>query len=38
VNGKSSTVTVHFGDIIRGRKPDYVLQDNDTVWIDVSLF
>ena len=38
VNGKSTTVTVHFGDIIRGRKPDYVLQDNDTVWIDVSLF
>jgi polysaccharide export outer membrane protein len=38
INGKSSTVTVHFGDIIRGRKPDYVLKDNDTVWIDVAFF
>jgi polysaccharide biosynthesis/export protein len=38
INGKSSTVTVHFGDIIRGRKPDYVLKDNDTIWIDVAFF
>lgn len=38
VNGKSTTVTVHFGDIIRGRKPDFVLQDNDTIWINESLF
>jgi polysaccharide biosynthesis/export protein len=38
VNGKSSTVTVQFGDIIRGRKPDFVLQDNDTIWISESLF
>jgi polysaccharide biosynthesis/export protein len=38
VNGKSTTVTVQFGDIIRGRKPDFVLQDNDTIWISESLF
>ncbi len=38
IDGKSTTVTVHFGDIIRGRKPDYVLRDNDTVWIDVAFF
>jgi len=38
VNGKSTTVKVNFNDIIKGRKPDYVLKDNDTVWIDESLF
>jgi polysaccharide export outer membrane protein len=38
VNGKSSTITVQFGDIIKGRKPDFVLRDNDTVWINEALF
>ena len=38
VNGKSTTQTVHFGDIIKGRKPDFVLRDNDTIWIDEALF
>lgn len=38
VNGKSTRLTVNFGDIIKGRKPDFVLKDNDTVWIDESLF
>lgn len=36
--GKSKTVKVQFGDIIKGRKPDFVLKDNDTVWIDEALF
>jgi polysaccharide export outer membrane protein len=38
VNGKSTTVKVHYGDIIKGKKADFVLKDNDTVWIDESLF
>jgi protein involved in polysaccharide export with SLBB domain len=38
INGKSTTVKVNFNDVIKGRKPDYVLKDNDTVWIDESLF
>lgn len=37
-NGKSKTVRVEFGPIIKGRKPDFVLKDNDTVWIDEALF
>ncbi|HYO78897.1 MAG TPA: SLBB domain-containing protein [Thermoanaerobaculia bacterium] len=37
-NGQSRTIKVSFGDIIKGRKPDFVLKDNDTVWIGESLF
>ncbi len=37
-NGKSRTIKVNFGDIIRGRKPDFVLKDNDTVWINEAMF
>ncbi|MDQ3279827.1 MAG: polysaccharide export protein [Acidobacteriota bacterium] len=37
-NGKSRTMKVKFMDIIRGRKPDFVLRDNDTVWLDESIF
>ena len=37
-NGKSQTIKVNFGDIIRGRKPDFVLKDSDTVWINEAIF
>jgi polysaccharide export outer membrane protein len=36
--GKSRTIKVRFMDIVRGRKPDFVLRDSDTVWLDESLF
>lgn len=38
VNGKSTRINVNLNDIIKGRKADYILKDNDTVWIDESLF
>lgn len=37
-NGKSRTIKVNYFDIIRGKRPDEVLKDNDTVWIDEAFF
>ncbi|HJQ36557.1 MAG TPA: polysaccharide biosynthesis/export family protein [Thermoanaerobaculia bacterium] len=37
-NGKQETITVNFRDIIRGKKQDVVLQDNDTVVLEEALF
>ncbi|HEX2060735.1 MAG TPA: polysaccharide biosynthesis/export family protein [Thermoanaerobaculia bacterium] len=37
-NGVSRTIKVNYMDIVRGKKPDFVLKDNDTVWIDEALF
>lgn len=37
-NGVSRTYRVNYFDIIRGRRQDFVLKDNDTVWIDEALF
>ncbi len=37
-NGKQTSVRVNFRDIIRGKKPDVVLKDNDTVWLNEALF
>jgi polysaccharide biosynthesis/export protein len=37
-NGKQTSVRVNYKDIIRGKKPDVVLKDNDTVWLDEALF
>jgi polysaccharide export outer membrane protein len=38
VNGKDTTMRVNYLDIVRGRKADIVLQDNDTIYISESLF
>ena len=38
VNGKEQTLRVNYRDIIRGKKKDLVLQDNDTVVLDEALF
>jgi polysaccharide export outer membrane protein len=37
-NGKTRTIKVNYMDIARGKRPDFILQDNDTVWIDEALF
>lgn len=37
-NGKPETIVVNFRDIIRGKKQDIVLQDNDTVVLEEALF
>lgn len=37
-NGKQTSVRVNYRDILRGKKPDVVLKDNDTVWLDEALF
>lgn len=37
-NGQSKTIRVNYMDIVRGRKPDFVLRDSDTIWIDEALF
>ncbi|HYH08066.1 MAG TPA: polysaccharide biosynthesis/export family protein [Thermoanaerobaculia bacterium] len=37
-NGKSRTIKVNYMEIARGKRPDFVLQDNDTVWIDEAIF
>lgn len=37
-NGKQETIVVNFRDIIRGKKQDIVLQDNDTVVLEEALF
>lgn len=37
-NGVSRTHKVNYFDIIRGKRPDFVLKDNDTVWIGEALF
>ena len=37
-NGKSRTIKVNYFDIIRGKRADEVLKDNDTVWIDEAFF
>jgi len=38
VNGKQTTIKVNYRDIIRGKKEDVILQDNDTVVVDAALF
>jgi polysaccharide export outer membrane protein len=37
-NGKQQSIKVNFRDIIRGRRADFVLKDNDTIWVDEALF
>lgn len=37
-DGKQVTIKVNYKDILRGRKPDEILRDNDTVFLDESLF
>lgn len=37
-SGKTEQLRVNYRDIIRGKKPDVVLQDNDTVVLEESLF
>lgn len=37
-NGQTRTIKVNYMDIARGKRPDFVLHDNDTVWIDEALF
>ena len=38
MRGKQETITVNYRDILRGKKKDLILQDNDTVFIDEALF
>ncbi len=38
VNGEQVTITVNYRDVIRGKKKDEILQDNDTVVIDEAIF
>lgn len=38
VDGKQQTINVNYRNIIKGKKQDVVLQDNDTVVLDQSLF
>ena len=38
VRGKQETITVNYRDILRGKKKDLILQDNDTVFVDEALF
>jgi len=37
-NGKQETIRVNYRDIIRGKRPDFILKDSDTVWVDEALF
>jgi polysaccharide export outer membrane protein len=37
-NGKQQSFKINNRDIIRGKKTDVVLKDNDTVWVDEALF
>jgi polysaccharide export outer membrane protein len=37
-NGKQQSLRVNYKDILRGKKADVVLKDNDTVWVDESVF
>jgi len=37
-NGQQETINVNYRDIIRGKKKDVILQDNDTVVLDEALF
>jgi polysaccharide export outer membrane protein len=37
-NGKQQSIRVNYKDIIRGKKPDVILKDSDTVWLDEALF
>lgn len=38
VDGKEQTISVNYRDVIRGKRQDVVLNDNDTVFIAESLF
>ncbi|HYC62615.1 MAG TPA: polysaccharide biosynthesis/export family protein [Thermoanaerobaculia bacterium] len=38
VDGKSERMEINYRDILSGRKPDMVLRDNDTVFLDAALF
>lgn len=37
-NGKQQSIKINFRDIIRGKRADFVLKDNDTIWVDEALF
>jgi len=38
VNGKQDRTVVNYRSILAGRRPDVVLQDNDTLFIEAALF
>lgn len=38
VDGKEQTISVNYRDVIRGKRPDMTLLDNDTVFLAESLF
>ncbi|HEX2121530.1 MAG TPA: SLBB domain-containing protein, partial [Thermoanaerobaculia bacterium] len=38
VRGKQETIVINYRDIVRGRKKDVILQDNDTVVVEEALF
>jgi polysaccharide export outer membrane protein len=38
VQGKQETIVINYRDIVRGRKKDVILQDNDTVVLEEALF
>lgn len=37
-NGREQTIRVRLSDILKGRKSDVVLQDNDTIYLDEAFF
>ncbi|HUP61181.1 MAG TPA: SLBB domain-containing protein [Thermoanaerobaculia bacterium] len=38
VQGKQETININYRDILKGKRKDLILQDNDTVFIDEALF
>jgi protein involved in polysaccharide export with SLBB domain len=38
IAGKESTIRVDYSDILRDKRPDVVLQENDTIFVRESLF
>jgi polysaccharide export outer membrane protein len=38
MGGREQTIEINYRQILKGSKPDQLLRDNDTVWLDEALF
>lgn len=38
MGGRQQTLKINYGDILSGKKPDQLLRDQDTVWVEEALF
>ncbi|MGZ5442997.1 MAG: polysaccharide biosynthesis/export family protein [Thermoanaerobaculia bacterium] len=38
VNGREQTIKINYKDILRGKRNDEILRDNDTVWLNEAIF